>query len=98
MRSPILLLIRMNAADTSASSAMADCTLLTVVPRSWTTAEIETFMSDVSTTRTNIAMARSRASRGFQPPSGLSGTGAAAALADSAMVFPLVAGAGAASR
>ena len=44
MRSPTLLPIRMNAADTSASSAIADCTPLTVVPRSWTTAEIDTFM------------------------------------------------------
>ena len=68
MRSPILLLIRMNAADTSASSAIADWTPLTVVPRSCTTAEIETFMSDVSTTRTNIAIARSAASRGFHAP------------------------------
>jgi hypothetical protein len=63
MRSPILLPIRMNAADTSASSAIADCTPLTVVPRSCTTAEIETFMSDVSTTSTNIAIASRIASR-----------------------------------
>ena len=63
MRSPTLLPMRMNAADTSASRAIADWTPLTVVPRSWTTAEIETFMSDVSTTRTNIAMASSRARR-----------------------------------
>ena len=68
MRSPILLLIRMNAADTSASSAIADWTPLTVVPRSCTTAEIETFMRDVSTTRTNIAIARRAASRGFHSP------------------------------
>ena len=45
----------MNAADTSASSAIADWTPLTVVPRSRTTAEIETFISEVSTTSTNIA-------------------------------------------
>ena len=56
-RSPILLLIRMNAAETSASSAIADWTPLTVVPRSSTTAEIETFIRDVSTTSTNIAAA-----------------------------------------
>ena len=53
----------MNAADTSASSAIADCTPLTVVSRSWTTAEIDTFISDVSTTSTNIAIASRRASR-----------------------------------
>src|SRR4051812_42852255 len=47
----------MNAADTSASSAIADWTPLTVVPRSSTTAEIDTFISDVSTTSTNIAIA-----------------------------------------
>ena len=50
--------MRMNAAETSASSAIADCTSLTVIPMSWTTAEIDTFISDVSTTRTNIAIAR----------------------------------------
>ena len=65
MRSPTLLPIRMNAADTSASSAIADCTPLTVVPRSWTTAEIDTFMSDVSTTSTNMAIASRIARRGF---------------------------------
>ena len=53
----------MNAAETSASSAIADCTPLTVVSRSWTTAEIETFISDVSTTSTNIAIASRMASR-----------------------------------
>src|SRR3954451_15883628 len=63
MRSPVLPPMRMNAAETSASSAMAPCTPLTVVPRSSTTAEIETFISDVSTTSTNIAIARSSASR-----------------------------------
>src|SRR6478609_1211861 len=57
-RSPILLLIRMNEADTSASIATADWTPLTVVSRSSTTAEIETFMNDVSITKTNIAAAR----------------------------------------
>src|SRR5436190_17941148 len=49
--------MRMNAAETSASSAIADWTPLAVVPRSLTTAEIDTFISDVSTTRTNIAIA-----------------------------------------
>ncbi len=49
--------MRMNAADTSASSAIADWTPLTVVSRSSTTAEIDTFMIDVSTTSTNIAIA-----------------------------------------
>ena len=54
----------MNAADTSASSAIADWTPLTVVPRSLTTAEIDTFISEVSTTSTNIAIAsRSGSSR-----------------------------------
>jgi hypothetical protein len=48
----------MNAAETSASSAIADWTPLAVVSRSCTTAEIETFISDVSTTSTNIAIAR----------------------------------------
>ena len=63
MRSPTLLPMRMNAAETSASSAMADCTLLTVVSRSSTTAAIDTFISDVSTTSTNIAMAKRSGSR-----------------------------------
>ena len=53
----------MNAAETSASSAMADCTPLAVVSRSVMTAEIDTFISDVSTTRTNIAAASSSISR-----------------------------------
>ena len=52
----------MNAADTNASSAIADWTPLTVVPRSRTTAEIDTFISEVSTTSTNIAAANSRPS------------------------------------
>jgi hypothetical protein len=55
----------MNAAETSASSAIADCTPLTVVSRSSTTAAIETFISDVSTTRTNIAIDSRMASRGL---------------------------------
>ena len=49
----------MNAAETSASRAMADCTPLAVVSRSLITAEIDTFISEVSTTRTNMAMASS---------------------------------------
>src|ERR1044072_9182832 len=53
----------MKAADTRASSAIADCTPLTVVSRSSTIAEIETFISEVSTTSTNIAAARIRPSR-----------------------------------
>src|SRR4029453_8847619 len=67
-RSPILLPIRMNAADTSASSAIAPWTPLTVVPRSRTTEEIDTFMIDVSTTSTNIAIASKMASRRFMGP------------------------------
>src|ERR1700729_3785594 len=69
MRSPIFELMRMNAADTKASRAMADWTPLAVVWRSVTTAEIDTFMNEVSTTRTNIAAANRSASRGFDPPS-----------------------------
>src|SRR3954468_22977502 len=64
-RSPTLLPIRMNAADTSASSAIAPCTPLTLALRSRTTEEIETFINDVSTTNTNIAAAKSRESRGL---------------------------------
>jgi hypothetical protein len=63
IRSPTLLPIRMNAAETRASSAIADCTPLTVVSRSRTTDEIDTFINDVSTTSTNIAIARRIASR-----------------------------------
>src|SRR3954447_11282434 len=76
MRSPTLLLIRMKAADTKASSAMADWTPLAVVSRSRTTAEIDTFIRDVSTTRTNIAAASRTISR--RPP-GLSGSRASSA-------------------
>ena len=64
-RSPSLLLIRMNAAETSASSAIAPWTALTVVSRSLTTAAIDTFISDVSTTSTNIAAASRSDSRVF---------------------------------
>ena len=59
----------MKAADTSASSAIADWTPLTVVSTSSTTAEIDTFISDVSTTSTNIAIASRMASRGVPPES-----------------------------
>ena len=55
----------MKAAETSASSAIADWTPLTVVSRSRTTAEIDTFMIDVSTTSTNIAIASKIASGRF---------------------------------
>src|SRR5262245_46096191 len=48
----------MKAADTSASIATAAWTPLTVVSRSCTTAEMDTFMNDVSMTNTNIAAAR----------------------------------------
>ena len=47
---------------------MADWTPLAVVCRSLMTAEIDTFISDVSTTRTNIAVANNSARRGFPSP------------------------------
>ena len=53
----------MNAAETSASSAIADWMLLTLVSRSRATAVIDTFIIDVSTTRTNIAMPSSTDNR-----------------------------------
>jgi hypothetical protein len=56
----------MKAADTNASSAIADWTPETVVSRSLTTAEIDTFISEVSTTSTNIAIASRTASS--RPP------------------------------
>src|SRR5690349_8420925 len=56
----------MNAAETSASSAIADWTPLAVVCRSCTTAEMETFISEVSTTSTNIAI-ESRIARRWSP-------------------------------
>ena len=62
--------MRMNAAETSASSAIADCTPLTVASRSSTTAEIDTFISDVSTTSTNIAIASRIGSRLLRVSSG----------------------------
>src|ERR1700728_3461802 len=77
MRSPSFELMRMNAAETRASRAIAVWTPLAVVWRSRTTAEIDTFMNDVSTTRTNIAAARRIASRGFAaPPGGVPSLGA----------------------
>ena len=63
----------MNAAETRASSAIADWTPLTVVSRSPTTAEIETFINEVSTTSTNIAIARTNANRVLPAPSELAG-------------------------
>src|SRR4029453_1611593 len=65
MRSPTLLPIRMNAAAPRARTGIADWTPLTVVSRSRTTAEIDTFISDVSTTSTNIAIASRMARRGL---------------------------------
>ena len=56
IKSPSLLLIKMNAAETNASRAIADWMSLTLVSRSLATAVIDTFMIDVSTTRTNIAI------------------------------------------
>ena len=47
--------------------ATADWTPLTVVSRSWTTAEIDTFMNDVSITNTNIAAASRMPCRGIPP-------------------------------
>src|SRR5438477_202733 len=67
----------MNAAETRASRAIAAWTPLTVVPRSRVTAAIDTFIREVSTTSTNIAIDSRTARRGFQAPS--PGTGAAAA-------------------
>jgi hypothetical protein len=61
--------MRMNAADTRASSAIALCTALTFVSRSSTTAAIDTFISDVSTTSTNIAAASTSGSRRLPAPS-----------------------------
>src|SRR6478735_129586 len=55
----------MNAADTSASKAIADCTPLTLVSRSRTTAAIDTFINEVSTTSTNIAIESNTAKRRF---------------------------------
>ena len=69
----------MNAAETSASIAIADWIALTVVPRSLTTAEIDTFMIDVSTTSTNIAIASRTGSR-RSPVASSAGTGTAASL------------------
>ncbi len=74
----------MNAAETSASRAIADCTPLTVVSRSSTTAEIDTFISEVSTTSTNIAIA-SRIGDAVAARS-LGGNGAAGFLGHGAIV------------
>ena len=48
---------------------MVDWMLLTDVSRSSATAVIDTFMIDVSTTRTNIAIASNSASRVLPAPS-----------------------------
>ena len=69
----------MNAAETSASIAIADWMALTVVPRSATTAEIDTFMIDVSTTSTNIAIASRMGRRRSAVPSSDSAGAAGAA-------------------
>jgi hypothetical protein len=53
---------------------MADGTPLTVVSRSRTTDEIDTFMIEVSTTSTNIAIANKTASRRFMGDSSLADT------------------------
>src|SRR3954447_25434581 len=81
--SPSLLLTRMNAAEMRASSAIALCTPLTVVSRSLTTAAIDTFISDVSTTNTNMAIASSSDSRDV---CGWSATGAVGGLAQPRVV------------
>src|SRR4051794_1285704 len=81
--SPSLLLTRMKAAEISASSAIALWTPLTVVSRSLTTAEIETFISDVSTTSTNMAIASSSDSL---EECGWSATGASGGLAQDRVV------------
>ena len=82
IRSPTLLPIRMKAAETNASRAIADWTPLTVVSRSWTTAEIETFINEVSTTSTNIAMASRSASRRLNGASTRPGLPASSVIVD----------------
>jgi len=78
IKSPTFELMSMKAAETSASRAMADCTPLAVVSRSVITAEMDTFMSDVSTTSTNMAMASRTCRR--RPPSGSPGSVVGSAL------------------
>src|SRR5579871_825930 len=73
----------MNAAETRASSAIADWTPLAVVSRSRTTAEIETFISEVSTTSTNIAIA-SRIASVWSPPGSSATAAGMSALIDRA--------------
>src|SRR4029453_215672 len=73
MRSPTLPPIRMNAAETSASRAIADWTPLTVVSRSSTTAAIGRFTSDGSAKSPNIAIASRMARRGLPEPSSRTG-------------------------
>src|SRR3954454_9967092 len=86
IRSPSLPPIRMNAADTRASRAIAPWTPLTVVPRSSTTLAIDTFISEVSTTSTNIAIARKSESRGL--PFGRSGSAAVWSSSDTPWNLP----------
>src|SRR6476620_1012830 len=78
--------MRMKAADTSASSAIVDCTPLTVVWRSCTTDAIDTFINDVSTTSTNIAIASNTASRVSPDPAGGASGRAGSAIAHDGMV------------
>lgn len=59
MRSPNFEVMRMKAAEISASRAMAGWPPLAVVCSSATTAEMDTLMGEVSTTRMNIAAASS---------------------------------------
>src|SRR4051794_27619806 len=86
MRSPSLPPMRMNAADTRASRAIAPWTPLTVVPRSSTTLAIDTFISEVSTTSTNIAIARKSESRAL--PFGRSGSAAVWSSSDTPQNLP----------
>jgi hypothetical protein len=72
--------MRMNAAETSASRAIADWMPLTVAPRSWTTAEIDTFINEVSTTSTNIAIESSIARRRLKRSLGTSESAVASAI------------------
>ncbi len=90
MRSPTLLPIRMNAADTNASNAIADCTPLTVVSRSRTTAAMDTFISEVSTTSTNIAMASRIANRRFIGASAGALLPGSSVIADSSRLLVLI--------
>ena len=63
VQSAIALEALVSAAFILIGSKVGDWTFETVVSRSSTTAEIETFMSEVSTTSTNIAIASRSGSR-----------------------------------